>query len=60
VVVVDVASGGDGTTAGWVVGVRRVEGAIAVGQPVQMLLQHRAHLAKFPVTSFNSISFFLD
>jgi hypothetical protein len=25
-----------------------------------MLLQHRAHLAKFPVTSFNSISFFLD
>ena len=45
-VVVHVAPGGRGPAPGLVVAVGGIEGAVAVGHPVEMLLQHGAHLAR--------------
>ena len=45
--VIDICTGSNGTAPGSIVGVARVQGAVAVGHPIQVLLKHSAHCFGF-------------
>ncbi len=58
VVMVNVGPWSCGSTPGSIVGVGRVQGAVTVGNPVEVLLQYGAHFFSFRFSKILSFVFF--